>query len=136
MRRYPEGRLALENSNWKFLGATLNPVVAPYVNWTGISRRANNLQVIHYWRSNKVKHAIATYRAELLKKTCGVFVYINSEWVSDTSCVIPQKIILHMKKFRNSLKRVFMWDSVTVDTISKLVSKLRRKIWYTVMYED
>jgi len=132
--KYGRGGLKVESKRWKVLGATLNPIHAFYLNWAGIPSNVPNLRLIHYWRSNKVKHVIANIRAELLNKNCG-FWTLNAK-AAKHNCVAPTKINVSVKKFHSLLHKVMNEDHITLEIISKLTRKLKRKTWYTVTYEE
>jgi len=135
MGRYPIGRIPTKTTNWKVLGETIDPAAASYLNYTAFSIAVPDLRLIHYWRSNKVKHAISTIRAHLLMKACGMMVYKADKAGKD--CVIPGKrIVVGVNWFRASLNMVTRYDNAIYNTISKMVSNLKRKTWYTVTYEE
>jgi len=135
MGRYPFGRIPTNATNWKVLGETIDPAAASYLNYTALSIAVPDLRLIHYWRSNKVKHAISTIRAHLLMKACGMMVYKADKAGKD--CVIPRKkIVVGVNWLRSSLNLIIRYDNAIYKTISEMVSNLKRKTWYTVTYEE
>lgn len=92
------------------------------------------LRVVHYWRSNIVKHAISFVHAKQVKKNCGVYV-VNADTLNK-GCKLQKKIHVKVMDFETNLKLVVQYDRFALSTLKKLVGNLRRKMWYTVKYEE
>jgi len=128
MKPFPLGPdMILGRKKWRIVGASYNPLVAFWVNLSGLPEKVPDLRLIVYLRTNKVKHAIATARSRELSKRCGSVVITST-------CNLPEKSNIRAEYFHKSLISKLAIDQYIFDSVKAL--HLQNKNVYYVRYEE
>jgi len=129
MKSFPRGPdKILGKKTWSIVGASYNPLLAFWVNLSGLSEKVPDLRLIVYLRTNKVKQAIATVRSKELWRKCGSLV------INGNSCNLPEKSNIRAEYFGKSLISKLAIDQYIFDSAKAL--HLKNKNVHYVQYEE
>lgn len=118
------------NKAWSVVGASYNPNRASYVNIKNLAKIEPAAKVVVYVRTNKVKQAVASVRARLLKKIC------NKDVVHGSCVGLSEKTLINLTEFDNILQEVVATDEYNLEKTMTLMKGLDRKNFFHLSYEE